>query len=80
MTPRDNSRWTDWARSIIPVPSDEVVDEPADEVRIVMSRGAGLFLKGILIDFADAFADCDEEADRVAIARRVAEILDEALR
>jgi len=80
MTPRDNSRWTDWAKSIIPVPADEVVDEPADEVRISMSRGAGLMLKGVLLDFAETFADEEAEAPRVAIAKRVAEILDEALR
>ena len=78
MTPRDDSRWTDWARSIISVPAYEV-DEPPDEVRIVMSRGAGLFLKGILLDFAETFEDMDEQADRVAVARRVVEILDEAL-
>jgi len=80
MTPRDDSRWTDWARSIIPVPADQAVDEPADGVRLAMSRGAALFLTGILLDFAEAFEDCDEEADRVAIAKRVAEILDEKLR
>lgn len=79
MTSRDDSHWTDWARSVVLAPADEV-DEPADEVRIAMSRGAGLLLKGLLLDAIEVLDDCDEEADRVAIARRAVEILDEALR
>jgi hypothetical protein len=37
-------------------------------------------LRGILLDFAETFDDCEEEADRVAVATRVADAIGEALR
>ena len=37
-------------------------------------------LRGILLDFAETFDDCEEEADRVAVALKIAEAIGEALR
>ena len=37
-------------------------------------------LRGILLDFVDAFGDFDESADQVAVATKIAEAIGEALR
>jgi hypothetical protein len=37
-------------------------------------------LRTILTDFAETFEDCEEEADRVAVAAKIAEAIGEALR
>jgi hypothetical protein len=39
-----------------------------------LTTGDARLLRGILLDFAETFEDCEEEADRVAVATHSAEV------
>jgi len=69
------SRWNWEPGDVIPVP-----DEDVEPVAVLLPRDEAQLLRGILADYAELFEDCDEEAERVALARRVAAVIEEALR
>lgn len=45
-----------------------------------LSIGDARLLRGMLLDFAETFEDMGEDADRVAVATRIAGVIGEALR
>ncbi len=69
--PLDRFRWQPGDVRPVYTPSK---DGPL--VSISIGREQARLLRTVLLDFEETFADCDEENDRVAMARRIVAGLD----
>lgn len=69
MDPMDRFRWR--------VGDVELIGQAVD---LDLSLDNAWLLRGILLDFAETFSDEPAEADRAALAARVAAAIEEALR